>query len=165
MATLYSLAEEYQRLLEWAEDPEIDPVAFADTLESLQFEFDQKAEGYCMVVRQLEADMKAYNDAAQEFLRKKTVCESSIKRMKEALKKAMEQTGQKKVQAGLFKVAISGNGGKRPMTITGDVPEKFKVVKYENDNEKIRNYLESLGNSDACTWAKLEEYGTHLSIK
>ena len=165
MASLFSLTEEYQRLLEFAEDPEVDPVAFADTLESLQYEFDGKAEGYCMVIRQLEADMKAFNDAAQEFLRKKTVCESSIKRMKTALKTAMEKTGQKKIEAGLFKVSIAGNGGKRPMTIYGDVPEQFKVVRYENDNEKIRNYLETLGNPEACTWAKLEEYGTHLSIK
>lgn len=165
MATLFQLEEEFQRLLEWAEDPETDQEAFADTLEGLQFEFDSKVEGYCKVIRQLEADVKAFNDMAQEFLRKKTVCESSIKRMKTTLKEAMERTGQKKIETQLFKVSVAGNGGKRPMTICGDVPEQFKVVKYENDNEKIRQYLESLGNPDACPWAKLEEYGTHLNIK
>ena len=168
MASLFQLTEEYQRLLEWAEDPEIDPVAFADTLECLQFEFEKKAEGYCMVIRQLEADMKAYNDAAQEFTRKKTVCEASIKRMKDALKRAMELTGhddKNGLDAGLFKLKVVGNGGQRPIVYDGQVPEQFVKMVPQNDTEQIRRFLDGLGENGHCDWAHYEERGTHLSIK
>ena len=168
MASLFSLTEDYQRLLEMAEDPEIDPVAFADTLEGLQYEFEKKAEGYCMVIRQIEADMKAYSDAAQEFTRKKTICEASIKRMKDALKRAMEITGhddKNGLDAGLFKIKVVGNGGLKPIVFDGEVPEQFVNMVPQNDTEKIRRFLDSLDANDKCAWAHYEERGTHLSIK
>lgn len=168
MASLFELTGDMVRLLEMAEDPEVDPVAFADTMEGLQFEFEQKAEGYCMVIRQLEADMKAFNDAAQEFMRKKTVCEASIKRMKEALKTAMEKTGhddKRGLDAGLFRLKVVGNGGQKPLVIDGKVPEQFIKMVPQNDTDSIRRFLDGLDENDHCEWAHFEERGTHLSIK
>lgn len=167
MASLFELSLEMQNFLAMAEDPEMDPVAFADTLEGLQYEFEQKAEGYCKVIRQIEADAKAYNDAAQEFLRKKTVCESSIKRLKDALKAAMVATGYDKtgMDAGLFKLKVQNNGGLKPLVIDGKVPEQFIKMVPQNDNEAIRRFLDSLDENDRCDWCHYEERGTHLSIK
>ena len=42
MSTLYELTNEYMALLEMAEDPDIDPQAFADTLEALGGELESK---------------------------------------------------------------------------------------------------------------------------
>ena len=168
MATLFELTDEYRRLLEFAEDPDVDPVAFADTLEGLQFEFENKAESYCKVIRQIEADAKSYNDAAQEFMRKKTVCEASIKRMKEALMKAMVATGhddKNGLNAGLFKLKVVGNGGQKPLVIDGQVPEQFVRMVPQNDNDAIRRFLDSLDENDRCDWCHYEDRGRHISIK
>jgi len=167
MSSLYEITEDMQQLMEWMNDPEADQQAIADTLEAMQYELEDKAEGYCKVIRQIEADAKAYNDAAQEFLRKKTVCESSVKRLKDALKAAMVATGYDKtgMDAGLFKLKVQGNGGQKPLVIDGNVPEQFIKMVPQNDNEAIRKFLDSLDKNDRCDWCHYEERGTHLSIK
>lgn len=165
MASLYELTQDMMTLQDMLTDPEMDEQAVKDTLEGIQFEFDQKAEGYCMVLRNIEADLEAHKKEAERHSRIVAQDGKAIERLKNALKMAMEATGQTKINAGLFKVGIAGNGGKRPLNILGDVPEQFKVVRYENDNEKIRSYLEQLENPEACQWATLADRGTHLTIK
>lgn len=168
MASLYELTNEMVEFLALAEDPDIDPVAFADTLEGLQFEFEKKAEGYCKVLRQMESDIEAIKAEEDRLKRNRSAIENNVKRMKEALKDAMVKTGhddKNGLKAGLFQLKVAKNGGQRPLVIDGDVPEQFIKVKYENDNERIRAFLNSLDNNDACAWAHLGEAGTHLAIK
>ena len=54
--TLYELTDDYMKLLEFAEDPEADPQAIADTMDALEGEIEVKAEGYAKVMKQIEAD-------------------------------------------------------------------------------------------------------------
>lgn len=166
MSSLYEISAEMQELMDWLNDPETDEEAIADTLEGLQFELEKKAEGYCKVIRQFEADAEMYKAEAQRFQQKQAIAESNAKRMKEALKKAMVATGNEKgLDAGLFKLKIAGNGGKRPLKITGIVPDEFVKMMPTNDTDRIRDFLESLDENDVCAWAKLEDRGTHLTIK
>ena len=168
MASLYELTNEMVEFLALAEDPDIDSVAFADTLEGLQFELEKKAEGYCKVLRQMESDIEAIKAEEDRLKRNRSAIENNVKRMKEALKDAMVKTGhddKNGLKAGLFQLKVAKNGGQRPLVIDGDVPEQFIKVKYENDNERIRAFLNSLDNNDACAWAHLGEAGTHLAIK
>ena len=166
MASLYQLSNEMIELMDWMNDPETDPEAIKDTLEGLQYELEQKAEGYCKVIRQFEADAEAYKNEAARFSQKQAVAENNAKRMKEALKNAMVATGHEKgMDAGLFKLKIAGNGGKKPLKITGIVPDEFVKMMPTNDNEKIREYLDGLAENEECVWAHYEDRGTHLSIK
>lgn len=166
MSSLYEITTEMQELMDWLNDPETDEEAIADTLEGLQFELEKKAEGYCKVIRQFEADAEMYKAEAQRFQQKQAIAENNAKRLKEALKRAMIATGNDKgLDAGLFKLKIAGNGGKRPLKITGIVPDEFIKMMPTNDTDRIRDFLESLDENDTCAWAKLEDRGTHLTIK
>ena len=166
MSSLYEITTEMQELMDWLNDPETDEEAIADTLEGLQFELEKKAEGYCKVIRQFEADAEMFKTEAQRFQQKQAIAENNAKRLKEALKKAMIATGNDKgLNAGLFKLKIAGNGGKRPLKITGIVPDEFVKMMPTNDTDRIRDFLESLDENDSCAWAKLEDRGTHLTIK
>lgn len=168
MSSLYEITEDMQQLVEWMNDPEADQQAIADTLEAMQYELEDKAEGYCKVIRQFEADAEAYKAEEERFSNKRAIAENNAKRMKVALQKAMVATGhddKNGLNAGLFKLKVVGNGGKKPLTITGDVPKEFINMVPQNDNERIRAFLESLDENDTCSWARLEERGTHLSIK
>ena len=166
MATLYEISAEMQELMDWMNDPETDPEAIADTLEGLQFELESKAEGYCKVIRQFEADAQMFKAEAARFAQKQALAENNAKYLKEKLKNAMVATGNENgLDAGLFKLKIAGNGGKKPLKITGDVPEEFVKMIPQNDTDRIRDFLESLDENDVCAWATLEPRGTHLTIK
>lgn len=165
MASLYELTGEMLELMEWMNDPETDAEAIQDTLEGLQGEIEQKAEDYCKVIRQFEADAEIYKKEAERFKNKQAICENNAKRMKMAVQKAMEVTGHNSMDAGLFKLKIANNGGQRPLVIDGNVPTAFLKMVPQNDNEKIRKFLDELPEGESCTFAHYGERGTHLAIK
>ena len=165
MASLFELKGEYLQLMDWMDDPEVDPKALEDTLESVKFEIVEKAEGYIQVIENFNADAEMFSKQAKLFKEKADKAEANANKLLKILKDAMEETGQTELKTDLFTIKVVANGGKQTLKIDGDVPEQYKVVKYENDNEKIRAYLDTLSDPVACTWAHLEPRGTRLSIK
>lgn len=161
MGTLFDITAEFQQLYEMATDPECDEEVFAGTLEALTGELEIKASGYTNVIKQLEMEAKQADEIAKSFQDKKKVRENHIKRMKEALKGAMETIGVDKIEADPFTIKLQKNGGLQPLKITGDIPPEMMKVIYEPDNDRIREFLEE---NDA-EWGYLEERGTHIVIK
>ena len=92
--TLYDLQGEYLRLYEMATD-EDDEQAFLDTLESLDAELESKGNGYANVIKQLEMEAQECDRAIEAFQKKKEIRENHVKRMKEALIRAMDVIGKK----------------------------------------------------------------------
>lgn len=171
MATLYEIVatdKEFKDFLATMEDTELDAQAVQDTLDSIKAELEVKAEGYICVLRQMEANQKAYKAEADFFSAKAKTLDNNIKRLKDTLCKALIDTGHDDkagLTAGKFTLKVAGNGGKQPVTITGEVPDSFYKVVLEIDNDKIRDYLENLPKDEECEWAHLEPRGKHLTIK
>jgi len=165
MGSLYSLTNEMIELMDWMSDPEVDAQAIQDTLEGLMGEISDKAEQYCFVIRQFEADAEAYRKEAERFKQKQVIAENNAKRMKQAVQRAMELTGQEKMDAGLFKLKIAKNGGMKPLVIDGEVPAEYVKMVPQNDNDAIRKFLDSLDENDTCAWCHYGDRGTHLAIK
>lgn len=161
MGTLFDIVGEFQQLYDMASDGECDEQIFNDTLESLVGELEVKGAGYVSVIKQLEMEAKQADEVAKAFMDKKKVRENHIKRMKEALKNAMETTGISQVDAGNFTIKLQKNGGLAPLKITGEVPQSMTKVIVEPDPEKIREFLKD----NECEWAHLEERGQHVVIK
>lgn len=162
--TLYELTEDYKRLLTMAETEELDDEALMDTLEGIQGEIEAKADGYAMVIAELNADLDKIDKEIARLNERAKVIENNKERLKAKLFGAMDATGNTKFKTDLFSFSIITNGGKQPIKITGDVPSDFTKTKIEisNDMEKIRDYLVRYGDTN---WAKLEERGRRLSIK
>lgn len=163
--TLFSLVDDMQSLYEMGTDPDLDPQVLTDTLESVMGSIEVKASGYVNVIKQLEMEQKQAEVVSQEFQKKARVRENAIKRMKEALKVAMERLDTKELDAGDFKIKLQKNGGKQPLVLDGDVPENMCKVILEPDKDRIRAFLEGLEESDVCAWAHLEQRGEHIAIK
>ena len=138
MATLYELTEEYRQLLDWMEDPEMDPQTIQDTLEALGGEIEEKADGYAKVIRQLEADAAALKAEAKRMTNKQKTAEENIERLKKSLQRTMEITGREKIDTGLFKVWLQ----KTPESVVMDeqyienIPERFLRMRDPEINKR-----------------------------
>ena len=165
MGTLFEITNEFQALYEFAttaELGELDEQAYADTLNGLIGELEIKSTGYVAVINQLDMEQKKAEELAKAFKEKADVRKNNIKRLKDALKWAMINTGQKEITAGDFTIKLQNNGGKAPLKITGAVPDNFKRIIYEDDTELIRKRLEE---GEELDFAHLEERGKHIVIK
>ena len=161
--TLFDIVGEFQDLYEMATEEDIDPIAFENTLESLTAELEAKAAGCAAVMQQLKMEMDKAEELEQKFQAIKISRKNAWEKMKEYVKTAMVALGKDEIPAGDFTFKLRGNGGKRPLKITGEVPESFKKVVVEDDNEKIREYLKKQ-KDNKCEWAMLEERGKQVRI-
>lgn len=168
VSTLYSLTDEYMRLLMMAEDPEIDSQLIEDTLEGLGGEIEIKADGYAKVIAELNIKAEEIrgkgNAVIEEGKRINAVADSidkNIERMKNNLQKAMETTGKTKFKTEFFSFNIKKNPPKVVVTNEADVLPEYLKIKTEVDKKAIG---ESLKKGIELGFAHLEQ-GQSLQIK
>ena len=105
MGTLYELTTAAQALYELLQTEEIDEQTLNDTLTAMGA--DEKMESYCKVIKQLSADIEMFKTEQDRLSSRKKTLENSVDRMKGALLDFMQACGQKKAEAGTFKISIS----------------------------------------------------------
>lgn len=159
--TLFELVDDMQDLYQMAIDPECDPEVLQGSIDSIMGLIEVKACGYSNLIKQLDMEAKQAKDVSQMFADKAKVRENALKRLKDALKFAMEKLDKKELPAGAFTIKLQANGGLQPLKIDGEVPQNMTKVIVEPDNDKIREYLKE----NTCDWAHLEERGKHIVIK
>lgn len=159
---LYEITGDLLELLAMAEDPDIDPDVFADTLEAVQGEFEEKADGYAKIIRQLEYESAAYDAEAKILRGKKIQADKKIDRLKSTLKESMEITGRTKFKTELFDFGIRNN---KPSVVIDDlrmIPQAFLKIK-EPEPDKAELY-KALKDGAILEGVHLEP-STSLSIR
>lgn len=160
--TLYELTDEFLRLQQWLEEEDADDdQALTDTLEMISQDFEEKADGYGMVIKNIEADsaeLKAQEDILMEEVKrlraKRAGYDKQTDRLKETLRKALELTGKKNLKTGKF---TYGTRKSSNVVITADsiwdIPTDFLRLKDpEPDKTAIKEYLKE----NECDWAHIE---------
>jgi hypothetical protein len=165
MNTLYDLTQDYRNLLDLAGSMDEDEIqAFNDTLEAVLGEIEVKADGYAVVLAEIEGRINTVNREIGRLEAIESALSNTRRRMIDRLKMAMEDIGKKEIKTDLHRFKIVGNGGKQPLDINEScVPEEYlkTEVKQVPDKDKIRKALES---GECLTFAHLEDRGTHLKI-
>ncbi len=165
METLYSLTQDCKSLLDLAGSMDEDELqTFNDTLEAILGEIEVKADGYAVVLAEIEGRINTVNREIGRLEAIESALSNTRRRMIDRLKTAMEEIGTKEIKTDLHRFKIVGNGGKQPMDIDeGCVPEEYMKTKVEQvpDKDKIRKTLES---GEVLSFARLEERGTRLKI-
>ena len=162
MSSLYELTNNYETVLNMLYDENIDEQMILDTLESIDGEIEDKADGYAKIIKELEDKRDARKAEAKRLTDNATLFDNRIKRLKQNLFNTMKQTGKTNFSTNLFTFRIQKNGGKRALTIDGEVPKEYTKTIIENDTEKIRQALES---GEKLPFAHLEAQGESLRIK
>lgn len=155
MSTLYQLTDAYQELLSMALDPDIDPEALADTMEGLEGEFEDKADGYAKVMKALDADAKAIREEEKRLASRRQGIERNIDRMKTALESSMRATGKTKFKTTLFSFGIQKNLPSLKIDMPDRVPEEFLIPQEPKiDTAAIKKELKE---GVVLDWCHLEQ--------
>ena len=162
MSNLYELTNNYETVLNMLYDEDTDEQMILDTLESIEGEIEDKADGYAKIIKELEAKRDARKAEAKRLTDSVSVFDNRIKSLKQNLFSTMKQTGKTKFATDLFSFNIVKNGGKQSLTIDGEVPKEYTKTITENDTDKIRQALEE---GKELPVAHLEPRGESLRIK
>ena len=135
---IYEITGDVLTLQEMLEnDPENQ--AIQDTLEGLTGELEMKAEAYCRVIRNMEANLEGFKHEIDRLQRKKKTIENSIQRLKKALFEAMQATGTNKIKGELFSIRIQNNAPQLPKDLDiNQVPIDYLIEReYDIDKRKL----------------------------
>ena len=162
---LFELTGQYLALMEMMEDPETDPKTLEDTMAAIEGEIEDKADAYAAIRTQLLGQSEIIDAEIERLRRRKGSVEANIKRLMSSLEEAMRTTGKVKFKTATHSFGIQKNGGLAPLILDRTdyekFPEEFRKVKYEPDNQKIREYLKD----HTLEWARLGEQGESLRIR
>lgn len=163
MATLYDITGRMFELLSIADDEDIEPEVFKDTLEGLEGEYDDKIEAYCKAIKNMESDAKAFDDESKRLKAKKEKLEHNIDRMKKTVFESLKLMDKRSAGGKVLKASIQINGGRLPLVVEEEkVPFEFQKVKTEPNNDAIRDALDAGVELD---FAHYGERGESLRIK
>jgi len=143
MPKMYEITADYDRLSSMDMETDGDVEAFLSLMKELEGTFDQKAENYCKLIRNLEADAEAYKVEKDRLAKKQKSIENRVDEIKKYLQyeasKIIETGTSRKV--GLFTLAIRNNPEKLEVIDEAYIPDIFKKVYTELDKEMIKESL------------------------
>lgn len=152
--TLYEITDEYRQLLEMAEDPDMDPDVLRDTMEAIDADLEDKADGYAKVIRTLEAEEAGLDTEIKRLQARKSTVAGSKARIKGALEESMRATGKTKFKTQLFSFGIQKN----PASVVlaeGKVPTEYCILQEPvPDKKRIAAELKAGAHFD---WAELRQ--------
>lgn len=151
---LYEITGEILELLTMAEDLELDQKMIRDTMEGLDFEFEEKAEAYAKVVKTLEMDIAGLDTEIQRMTKKKATIKNNIDRLKRSLEGAMIATGKRKFKTPLFGFGIQKNPPSLNVLDESKIPEEFWIEQQPKlDKKAALAYVKE----NKVDWAELSQ--------
>lgn len=151
---LYEITGEILELLMMAEDLELDQKMIRDTMEGLDFEFEEKAEAYAKVVKTLEMDIAGLDEEIQRMTKRKATIKNNIDRLKRSLEGAMIATGKRKFKTPLFGFGIQKNPPSLNVLDESKIPEEFWIEQQPKlDKKAALAYVKE----NKVDWAELSQ--------
>jgi len=126
-APLYQLVEQHRGLARLCDETDVDSQALADTLEGLHGDIEIKAESTAMVIRNIEADADAIDDAAKQMQARARRLRDRADAIKTYLLVNMQATGITKISCKYFTISLRKNPPRVDVSDEAAVPDRFRV--------------------------------------
>lgn len=123
--TLYELAAQYQRDLEYIQNSDLDEQQAAELLETMQGTIQDKAKNVAMVIRNMETTAEAIEAAEKEMASRRKSIERKIEWMKNYLLQNMERTGISKIESPYFVISLRDNPESLIVESDADIPAEY----------------------------------------
>lgn len=156
MASIYDLTGSFQTLWNLMEEGTLDDEILQEVFENTTEELSIKLEGYCKFIKNLESDIAGLKAEEERLAARRKTMENTIKRSKEAMQRAMNVAGEKKLPCGSFTVSLQKSPASVVLDITdtSEVPPRYmRYPEPEVDKAKIK---EELSNGVELSFAHLE---------
>lgn len=156
---LYDVAKnfvELQTRLEAAEDEDSKEI-IATTLESVEFDLEEKAEGILKIVKNYEGDIDAIDNEIKRLRSLKENKQNHIENLKKYLLENLVSIGKTKVETPLFKVFVKKTPPSVQIVDEHNVPTSYMKITYSVDKTELKK---ALLNEE--TAAELNELGISL---
>lgn len=154
MAKLYEIVGAFKELLEMASEENMDQKLISDTLEGVEFEFEEKADGCAKVVKMLEGDVEAIDKEIKRLTEKKNTIKNNISGIKKNLENAMITTGKTKFKTLLFGYNIQKNPVSVSIDDENQIPKDFWIEQEPKlDKKSLAAYLKE----NEVSWAHLTQ--------
>jgi chaperonin cofactor prefoldin len=107
MTTLHEITDKHRDLIALADQDEDMAQAVADTMESIEGEFEDKALSLITVVNNMDADAEAIKNEISRLSARMKSIENKQNHMREYLRVNMEASGINKIQCPLFTITLA----------------------------------------------------------
>lgn len=106
---LYQIADQYLADVQKLQELDLDDQCFADTLESLSGDFDDKSVAVAMFVRNIEASAESIKAAEEQMSSRRKAIEKKAANIKEYLLTNMQRVGITEIACPHFMIKIKNN--------------------------------------------------------
>ena len=135
--TLYELTGQILELQELMEDDVYEPELINDTMESVMYDFQNKADDYVKLIKNIEAQVFALDEEAKRLKAKQDKMKNKVKMLKDKLITAMTQTGTRKLQGTIGTLSLR-RSTKIPSELTWEnVPQEYVKTEVKKSIDKV----------------------------
>ena len=135
--TLYELTGQILELQELMEDDVYEPELINDTMESVMYDFQNKADDYVKLIKNIEAEVFALDEEAKRLKARQDKMKNKVKMLKDKLVTAMVATGTRKLQGTLGTISLR-RSTKIPSELTWeDVPQEYVKTEVKKSIDKV----------------------------
>lgn len=160
--TLYEITGSMKNFETLAASDEIDEQCLKDTWESLEGDFEDKADAYAKTMHNFSADIEALKKEMERLEARKNSLENTVKRMKTQLQEAMQTCNKPKFKTAMFSFNIAKNPQNVVIDNADKIPEEYLIPQPAKINKQA--IKEFLTTGQQCDFAHLEQ-GTSLRIR
>lgn len=133
MATLYELSSGWQKLVNLASDGKIEEDVLQDTLDSMSYAIDEKAESYAIVDLELATSEEKLAKEIKRLQERKSSIAKNRKRLKDSLRDEMVAIGKEKIKTDKFTIYIQNN----PQSVDIQDDSKIPFTYYVEQQPKL----------------------------
>ena len=135
--TLYELTGQILELQELMEDDVYEPELINDTMESVMYDFQNKADDYVKLIKNIEAQIFALDEEAKRLKARQDKMKNKVKMLKDKLITAMVATGTKKLQGTVGTLSLR-RSTKIPSELTWEnVPQEYVKTEVKKSIDKV----------------------------
>lgn len=127
MANLYELTGQALQLQAMLEDEESDIQVILDTLESLNFDIEEKADAYAKIIKNITSDIKGLKVEETRLFNTRRAMEGRVEALKQNLEQSMIALDKKKFSTGLFSFNVQKNAPSLDISDDAKIPKVYYV--------------------------------------